>query len=71
MVNGAGSVVAPDPLPERDALIAATALMHGLTVVTRKQDDFEQTGASLINPWLGPSLFRFLGSARLMARTGP
>lgn len=71
MVNGAGSVTVPDPWPECDALIAATALMHGFTVVTRKRDDFEQTVLSLINPWLAPSLFRFWRSGRLMARTGP
>lgn len=44
----------PDPKSERDALIAATALEHGLTVVTRNTDDFTATGVSLINPWLGP-----------------
>ena len=37
---------------ERDALIAATAIVHGLTVVTRDIADFEPTGASLLNPWL-------------------
>lgn len=41
----------PDPLGERDALIAATALVHGLTVVTRNVSDFEPTGVSLLNPW--------------------
>ena len=41
----------PDPKPERAALIAATALVHGLTVVTRNQADFEATGAPLLNPW--------------------
>lgn len=41
----------PDPRPERDALIAATALVHGLTVVTRNIADFEATGVALINPW--------------------
>jgi predicted nucleic acid-binding protein len=45
----------PDPKSERDALIAATALVHGLTVVTRNTGDFSATGASLINPWLGPT----------------
>lgn len=42
----------PNPRPERDALIAATALVHGLTIVTRNTSDFEQTGAPLVNPWL-------------------
>lgn len=41
----------PDPRAERDALIAATALVHGLTVATRNIADFESTGVALINPW--------------------
>jgi toxin FitB len=41
----------PDPRAERDALIAATALVHGLTVVTRNVGGFEPTGVALINPW--------------------
>jgi predicted nucleic acid-binding protein len=41
----------PDPRAERDALIAATALVHGLTVVTRNVADFEPTGVALVNPW--------------------
>lgn len=41
----------PDPRPERDALIAATALIHGMTVVTRNVTDFAPTGALLFNPW--------------------
>ena len=41
----------PDPRPERDALIAATALVHGLTIATRNVADFASTGVSLINPW--------------------
>ena len=40
-----------DPRPERDALIAATALVHGMTVVTRNVSDFEATGAKVIDPW--------------------
>ena len=44
----------PDPRPERDALIAATALVHGLTVVTRNTADFEPMGVALLNPWLVP-----------------
>jgi hypothetical protein len=41
----------PDPRPERDALIAATALVHGLTVVTRNTADFEPMGAPVFDPW--------------------
>ena len=41
----------PDPRAERDALIAATGLVHGMTVVTRNVSDFVATGVSLLNPW--------------------
>ena len=41
----------PDPRPVRDGLIAATALVHAMTVVTRNVADFQQCGVSLINPW--------------------
>lgn len=41
----------PNPRAERDALIAATALVHGLTIATRNVGDFEPTGVSLLNPW--------------------
>lgn len=43
----------PDRRGERDALIAATALVHGMTVVTRNVADFKPTGVSLFNPWEG------------------
>jgi predicted nucleic acid-binding protein len=36
---------------KRDALIAATALVHGMTVVTRNADDFHPTGVMVLNPW--------------------
>jgi predicted nucleic acid-binding protein len=42
----------PDPHAERDALIAATALVHGMTVVTRNIADFAPTGVWTLNPWL-------------------
>ena len=47
----AAALHVPDPAPERDALIAATALVHGLAVVTRNVADFERTGVALVNPW--------------------
>lgn len=41
----------PDRRAERDALIAATALVHGLTVATRNTVDFEPLRVDLVNPW--------------------
>jgi len=41
----------PDKRGERDALIAATSPVHGMTVVTRNVADFNPTGVSIINPW--------------------
>ena len=41
----------PDRRSERDALIAATAIAHGMTVVTRNVADFAPTGVALLNPW--------------------
>lgn len=41
----------PDKRSERDALIAATALVHGMTVVTRNASDFKPTGVNVFNPW--------------------
>ncbi len=41
----------PDPVPPVDGLIAATALVHDLTVVTRNIRDFDRTGARALNPF--------------------
>jgi predicted nucleic acid-binding protein len=43
----------PDPIPFRDGLIAATALVHGMTVATRNVADFAATGVAIVNPWEG------------------
>jgi predicted nucleic acid-binding protein len=42
----------PDPRPQHDAWIAATALHHGLTVVTRNVKDFAPLGAKVLDPWV-------------------
>lgn len=42
----------PDPRPVRDGLIAATALVHGMTVVTRNVAEFKPTGVTTLNPWI-------------------
>jgi hypothetical protein len=41
------------PLPAIDSLLAATALQHDLTLVTRNTTDFDGMGVRLVNPWLG------------------
>ncbi len=41
----------PDPRAERDALIAATAMVHRMTVATRNLSDFKPSGVALVNPW--------------------
>jgi predicted nucleic acid-binding protein len=50
----AAALHVPNPRPERDALIAATALVHRITVVTRNTSDSASTGVQLLNPWLPP-----------------
>lgn len=47
----AAALHVPDPKPERDAIIAATALVHDMTLVTRNTVDFVATGVRLFNPW--------------------
>jgi toxin FitB len=49
----------PDPKSERDAFIAATALVHGMIVVTRNVADFAATPVTTLNPW-----DRAIGAAR-------
>ncbi|QIE27487.1 hypothetical protein SBC1_55930 (plasmid) [Caballeronia sp. SBC1] len=46
-----GRLRVPNPENPIDKLIAATALMHDLTVVTRNTKDFEKTGVKLLNPF--------------------
>ena len=41
----------PNPKPFRDTLIASTAVIHNMTVVTRNVDDFNLTGVRVLNPW--------------------
>lgn len=48
-----GRLSVPDPLPVIDALLAATALTHDLTLVTRNVADVERTGVRLLNPFKG------------------
>lgn len=46
-----GKLGVPDPISPVDGLIAATALVHGLTVITRNTADMARTGVSLFNPF--------------------
>jgi len=43
--------LAGSPVPSIDALLAATAIVHGLAVVTRNTSDIAKTGAPIIDPW--------------------
>ncbi len=40
-------------MPIKDSLIAATALLHGLTIVTRNRSDFEKAGVKIVDPFVG------------------
>lgn len=51
IANRWGYLRTPDPLPIIDSLLAATALVHDLTLVTRNVRDMEKTGVKLINPF--------------------
>jgi predicted nucleic acid-binding protein len=46
-----GDLSAAGSVPAIDGLIAATALRHGLTLVTRNTKDFQTAGVQLLNPW--------------------
>jgi predicted nucleic acid-binding protein len=48
-----GALNAPDPIPTVDGLLAATALIHGLTIVTRNVRDIARTGARTLDPASG------------------
>lgn len=46
-----GRLAVPDPLPVIDGLLAATAKLRGLTLVTRNVADVARTRISTLNPW--------------------
>jgi predicted nucleic acid-binding protein len=46
-----GRLNVPDPLPVVDGLLAATAKVHGMTLVTRNTAQVERTGISVLNPF--------------------
>lgn len=48
-----GKINSPDPLPVIDGLLAATALEHGMTFVTRNVRDVKRSGVLLLNPFSG------------------
>jgi predicted nucleic acid-binding protein len=51
-----GRLDLPRPMPILDALLAATALVHDLTVVSREEEGFRRAGAQVVNPFAQPKL---------------
>jgi predicted nucleic acid-binding protein len=49
-----GRLMVPDPLPVIDSILAATAIVHGLTLVTRNVDDIRRTGVAFVDPFDTP-----------------
>lgn len=49
-----GRISASDPVPVEDALMAATAKVHGMVLVTRNVADVAPTGVAVLNPWESP-----------------
>jgi toxin FitB len=43
--------LAGKPVPVVDGMLAATAVVHGLTIVTRNSSDIARTGAPIVDPW--------------------
>lgn len=50
-----GRLRTPQPMPDFDRLLAATAAEHRLEIVTRNTRDIERSGISVVNPWIGPA----------------
>jgi predicted nucleic acid-binding protein len=51
VVQRCAALHVPDPQDDRDSLIAATALVHSMTVVTRNVSHFARSGVKVLNPW--------------------
>jgi predicted nucleic acid-binding protein len=49
--NRSKASAVPSSRSDQDTLTAATALVHGMSVVTRNVSDFEPTGVAVVNPW--------------------
>jgi len=55
-------------MPIKDSLIAATALVHGLAVVTRNRNDFEKAGVEIIDPFAQEGVLKKVDSSACVAR---